>query len=87
MTKRTPDQIRDEAIHLFTVKAYTKFNCGQDEHGGNLDIRVKFKDIEDEIIDMWFYVQSTKTKYQRQQVKLKEALAEIDSLKEELSKR
>tara|TARA_R100001015_G_C4594998_1_gene150243 strand:- start:382 stop:684 length:303 start_codon:yes stop_codon:yes gene_type:complete len=84
MAERTPDEIRDEAIHFFTLKAHTKFNCGQDEHGGNLDTRVKFRDIEDEIIDLWFYVQSMRTKYEAKQVKLKEALAKIDSLQAEL---
>lgn len=84
MSERTPDEIRDEAIHFFTLKAHTKFNCGQDEHGGNLDTRVKFRDIEDEIIDLWFYVQSMRTKYESKQVKLKEALNKIDLLEAEL---
>tara|TARA_Y100001973_G_C5142438_1_gene303664 strand:- start:508 stop:810 length:303 start_codon:yes stop_codon:yes gene_type:complete len=84
MSERTPDEIRDEAIQDFTLKAYAKFNCGQDEHGGNLDKRVRFRDIEDEIIDLWFYVQSMRTKYESKQVKLKEALAKIDSLQAEL---
>lgn len=84
MDERTPDEIRDTAIQDFTLKAYAKFNCGQDEHGGNLDKRVRFRDIEDEIIDLWFYVQSMKAKYEAKQVKLKEAMAKIDSLQAEL---
>lgn len=84
MAERTPDEIRDEAIQFFTLKAYAKFNCGQDEHGGNLDKRVRFRDIEDEIIDLWFYVQSLRTKYESKQVKLKEALNKIDLLEAEL---
>ena len=84
MDERTPDDIRDTAIQDFTLKAYAKFNCGQDEHGGNLDTRVRFRDIEDEIIDLWFYVQSMKAKYEAKQVKLKEALNKIDLLEAEL---
>ena len=59
---RTPEQIRDQSIDLFNSRAKAKFDAGQKEHAGNLDERVMFKDIEDEIIDLWFYVQSMKMK-------------------------
>ena len=64
MSKRTPEKIRDTAIDLFIDRANAKFNMGQEEHGGNLDDRVKFRDIEDEIIDLWFYVQSMRRKHE-----------------------
>jgi len=84
MSERTPDEIRDEAIQDFTLKAYAKFNCGQDEHGGNLDTRVRFRDIDDEIIDLWFYVQSMKAKYGAKQAQLKKAIQLLeDELKTE----
>lgn len=57
---RTPEQIRDAAIHHFNDRAVAKFNAGQEEHGGSLDENTSFVDIEDEIIDLWFYVQSIK---------------------------
>jgi len=84
MSERTPDEIRDEAIQDFTLKAYAKFNCGQDEHGGNVDTRVRFRDIDDEIIDLWFYVQSMKAKYGAKQAQLKKAIQLLeDELKTE----
>lgn len=84
MDERTPDEIRDTAIQDFTLKAYAKFNCGQDEHGGNLDTRVRFRDIDDEIIDLWFYVQSMKAKYGAKQAQLKKAIQLLeDELKTE----
>ncbi len=64
MSERTPERIRDTAIDLFIDRANAKFNAGQEEHGGNLDKRVKFRDVEDEIIDLWFYVQSMKRKHE-----------------------
>ena len=84
MSERTPERIRDTAISLFVDRATAKFNAGQEEHGGNLDERVTFKDIEDEIIDLWFYVQSKKRGYERKQVELKKALSRITLLKNEL---
>tara|TARA_R100001530_G_scaffold28654_7_gene22699 strand:+ start:1126 stop:1428 length:303 start_codon:yes stop_codon:yes gene_type:complete len=84
MSERTPERIRDTAIDLFIDRANAKFNAGQEEHGGNLDERVTFKDIEDEIIDLWFYVQSKKRGYERKQVELKKALSRITLLKNEL---
>lgn len=65
---RTPDKIRDDAIAHFCEIAIPKFNAGQKEHGGCLDERVTIADIEDEIIDLFFYVQSLKEK-QRHEIK------------------
>lgn len=55
---RTPDQIRDEAVRTFVVRAKAKYDKGQSEHGGNLDKNVQWKDLEDEIIDHVFYFYS-----------------------------
>jgi hypothetical protein len=63
--KPSKDEIlRDEAIARFTEKATSKFNAGIQEHnpnGGNdLEDRATFADLEDEIIDLWYYVQGLK---------------------------
>ena len=62
MTSRTPDQIRDAAITHFIERAVPKFNKGQEEHGGSCDQRANFEELENEIIDLWFYMQSLKHK-------------------------
>ncbi len=63
----TPDEIRDVSIEKFMLLARSKYNAGQREHGGNLVENVKFKDLEDEIIDLWFYVQSLRMKLEREE--------------------
>jgi len=68
--KLSKDEIlRDEAIERFTEKATSKFNAGIQEHnpnGGNdLEDRATFADLEDEIIDLWYYVQGLKRRIHR----------------------
>ena len=60
--QRTPAEIRNESIRRFNELAAMKFNAGQAEHKGCLDERVTFSHMEEEIIDLWFYVQSMKKK-------------------------
>ncbi len=55
-------QFRDFALALFMTKAKKKYDKGQTEHGGFLPRDVQFLDMEDEIIDMWFYYQAMKAK-------------------------
>ncbi len=55
-------EFKKASIKLFMDKADDKYNKGQEEHGGYLPFDVTFKDLEDEIIDMWFYVQAMKLK-------------------------
>lgn len=76
---RTPDKIRDDAIEYFTREAAEKFDEGQEEHGGCLDERVCEVDIEDEIIDLWFYVQSLSEKHRKQIVSLCFVIDELRS--------
>ena len=68
--KPSKDEVlRDEAIARFTEKATSKFNAGIQEHnpnGGNdLEDRATFADLEDEVIDLWFYVQGLKRRIHR----------------------
>ena len=62
MNARTPSEIRDAAIERFDSVASPKFDAGQKEHGGNLDLRVQWEDLEYEVMDLWFYIQSMKRK-------------------------
>lgn len=54
-------EFRDHAINLFGTLAHRKYNKGQEEHGGFLPRDVTLKDIEDEMIDNWFYFQAFKS--------------------------
>ena len=60
MNSRTPSEIRDAAIERFNSVAAPKFDAGQKEHGGSLDLRVQWEDLEYEVIDLWYYIQSMK---------------------------
>jgi hypothetical protein len=60
MNPRTPSEIRDAAIERYNSIAQPKFDAGQKEHGGSLDLRVQWEDLEYEVIDLWFYIQSMK---------------------------
>lgn len=55
-------EFKNTAIKLFAQKASDKYDKGQEEHGGYLPFDVIFKDIEDEVMDMWFYIQALKLK-------------------------
>jgi hypothetical protein len=57
-------KFRDACIKNFIGKASAKYDKGQLEHGGYLPSDVSFVDIEDEVIDIWFYVQAMKVKIQ-----------------------
>ena len=51
------------AISLFMKKAESKYRQGQAEHEGNLWEKSKLiEEMENEVIDQWFYVQALKQK-------------------------
>lgn len=56
------NEFRDACIQLFAMRAKTKYDKGQQEHGGYLPTDVSFEDMEDEIIDNWMYLQAMKSK-------------------------
>ena len=72
MKERTPNdalelleeanRIKKEALDKFTDKACRKYDNGQREHGGLITNRVTLEDLEDEIIDLWFYLQALRVK-------------------------
>jgi hypothetical protein len=55
-------KFREESMERFLNKARAKYDKGQKEHGGLLPVDVKINDLEDEVIDQWFYLQAIKTK-------------------------
>ena len=62
----TPEGIREAAMSRFEPKARAKYNRGQREHGGILSETVVLNDLEDEIIDLWFYLCALRTKLKGQ---------------------
>ena len=50
------EDIKIRALKRFHERAYAKYDAGQREHGGLITERVTLKDLEDEIIDLWFYL-------------------------------
>lgn len=55
-------EFRDASIQIFINRAREKYDKGQEEHGGFLPTDVSFNDLEEEIIDLWFYLQGMKSK-------------------------
>jgi DNA/RNA-binding domain of Phe-tRNA-synthetase-like protein len=64
--KRTSEQIRDDAVAEMPESFMEKYDKGQAEHGGNLDENVTWKDIEDEVKDLWFYTKSMRYKVEKE---------------------
>jgi len=56
------NEFRDACIQLFAMRAKVKYDKGQQEHGGYLPADVSFEDMEDEVIDLWMYLQAMKSK-------------------------
>jgi hypothetical protein len=59
---RRANLIKDDAIGHFIKRSGAKYDAGQREHGGLITFRVTLEDLEDEIIDLWFYLQAFKSK-------------------------
>ena len=53
-------QLRDDAIARFSKRASAKYDKGQAVYNDYLVDRVSLDDMEDEIIDLWFYLQAFK---------------------------
>jgi len=61
----TPDSFRDKAIADFRIAAKKKYDIGQAEHGGFLPDRANLDEIEEEVIDLWFYLRALRHKINR----------------------
>ena len=54
----TPEEIVKRSVDRFNKLATAKYMAGQDEHGGNLVNKVRLENAEEEIIDLWHYIQA-----------------------------
>lgn len=60
-----PEDVAHHSVNRFVDLAYGKYIAGQDEHGGCLvkkskDLSFALAHIEEEIIDLWHYVQAVR---------------------------
>tara|TARA_R110002020_G_scaffold136179_2_gene303897 strand:+ start:242 stop:523 length:282 start_codon:yes stop_codon:yes gene_type:complete len=58
-----PEDIAHNSVNRFVDKAYNKYMAGQEEHGGCLleksrSVEFFLDHIEEEIVDLWHYVQA-----------------------------
>ena len=54
----TPEEIAKHSVDRFNDLATAKYMAGQAEHGGNLVNKVRLENAEEEIIDLWHYIQA-----------------------------
>ena len=54
----TPEEIVKRSVDRFNELATAKYMAGQDEHGGCLVDKVCLANMEEEIIDLWHYIQA-----------------------------
>ena len=55
-------EFRDYCLKRFNTLAKAKYDKGQKEHGGYLPVDVAITDLEDEVMDQWFYLQAVRAK-------------------------
>ena len=53
-----PEEIAKRSVDRFNDLATAKYMAGQAEHGGNLVNKVRLENSEEEIIDLWHYIQA-----------------------------
>ena len=65
MSLKTPEAIKNYALNRWDKLAAKKYDDGQARHGGLITQRDSLNDLEEEIIDAWFYVQALRIKIGR----------------------
>jgi hypothetical protein len=62
MSINTPEAIKNFALKRWDKLAAKKYDAGQAAHGGLITERDSIADLEEEIIDAWFYIQAIRIK-------------------------
>jgi len=65
-----PSEVREHAIARFKAKAREKYDKGQAEHQGLIVDRDLLNEIEDEAIDLVFYIFALRLKLQRAEARM-----------------
>ncbi len=53
-----PEEIAKKSVDRFNDLATAKYTASQAEHRGNLANKVRLENAEEEIIDLWHYIQA-----------------------------
>jgi len=56
----TPEEIAKRSVDRFNELATAKYMAGQEEHGGCLVDKVCLAHMEEEVLDIWHYLQALK---------------------------
>lgn len=81
--KRTPDQIRDNAMRCFQQVAKPKYDLGQERAGTNLDEHPDLVGaIREELIDAWFYLESLSRQIDNDKTRIDELERKVERWKE-----
>ena len=56
----TPEEIAKRSVDRFNELATAKYMTGQEEHGGGLVDKVCLAHMEEEVLDIWHYLQALK---------------------------
>jgi hypothetical protein len=62
MSINTPEAIKNFALKRWDKLAAKKYDAGQAAHGGLITERDSIADLEEELIDAWFYIQAIRIK-------------------------
>lgn len=65
MSINTPESIKNFALKRWDKLAAKKYDAGQAAHGGLITERDSIADLEEELIDAWFYIQAIRIKIGR----------------------
>lgn len=77
MKKFTPESIKQRSLQTFLEDAASKFDKGQEEHGGLLTDRDCFKEMKAEIIDLWHYYNAESMRVEERENYIQELEAEV----------
>lgn len=80
----TPEGIRDFSIDRFNQLAGEKYDKGQLEHGGLLKETVTLEKLEEEVMDLWHYIQAYRLKENEKDKEIAWLKNKIESLKHEI---
>ena len=64
--RRSPSEIREEGLKRFNTLYPNKWDTGQREHVGCLDETVTIEKAEEEVLDLWAYLQSMRIKHEKE---------------------
>ena len=73
----TPSEVREHAIARFKAKAREKYDKGQAEHQGLIVDRDLLSEIEDEAIDLVFYIYALRLNLERAEARMIRANAKL----------